>query len=68
MHDGLADAVDLAEPGFGRGKHLGETAEAGEQRLGDRLNVAAGQGLKKDQFEQLVVGDRVGAGVVKAGL
>ena len=45
---------------------LGEGAEAGDQRLGERLGVAPRRGAEQDQLEQLVVGQGVGARLAEA--
>ena len=57
MGDRFADAAHFDEAGFGRGEHFREAAEAGEQRLGQRLGVGAPDDLEEDQLEQLVVGE-----------
>ena len=62
----LAQAVDLAQPLGPRGNDFGEGAEAREQRLGERLDVAARDGAKQHQFEQFVIGQRLGAGLAEA--
>ncbi len=66
VDDRIADAGDLAQFAGGRAQHLGEGAEAGKQRLGDRLGVAARQRLEEDQLDQLVVGQRRAAAFVEA--
>ena len=64
----VADAGDLAQLAGRRTQHLGKRAEAGEQRLGDRLGVAARNGLEEDQLEEFVVGQCRTAAVVEARL
>jgi hypothetical protein len=49
----------LGEPRDRRGDDFGERAEGRDQRLGERLDVAARQGAEQDEFEQLVVGQRL---------
>jgi hypothetical protein len=61
----LADAFDLAQPGGGRGDDLGEGAELGDQRFGQRLDVALRNGAEHHQFEQFVIADRLGAGLAE---
>ena len=57
---------NLAQQMRRRAQHPRQRAEAFEQRLGDRLGVAARNQAKQQQLEQLVVGERVGAGLVEA--
>ena len=54
------DAVDLGEERFRRPEDVGQGAEAIEKRLGDRLGVAAGNGLEKHELEKLVIAKRLG--------
>src|SRR5688500_15003546 len=68
MGSGLADAVDLDEALRRGGEHVGEAAETGQQCLGDGLGVAAGERLKQEQLEELVVLERVGPRLAEAGL
>src|SRR5262245_14284278 len=61
----LADAGDFAQE-FVRSVHrLGKGAEAGDQRLGHGLGVAARRGAEQDQLEQLVLGEGVGAALAE---
>ena len=64
---GVAQALDLGEPGLWRGDYLGERTEFGDQLLGQRLDVALRDGAERHQFEQLVVAHRLGAGFAEAG-
>ena len=52
---GVAQTLDLGEPGLRRSHHLGEGAEFGDQVLGQRLDVALRDGAEQHQFEQLVL-------------
>jgi hypothetical protein len=45
----------------GAADHFGERAEARDQVFGQRLDIALGNGAEQDQFEELVVAERVGA-------
>ena len=54
--DGLADAGHAAQLGRRGGQHPRERAEPGQQRLGQRLDVAARDRAEQLQFEQFVVG------------
>ena len=60
-HGGVADIIDFLEPGGRRGDHFGEGAEFLQQHLGERLDVAAGNGAKQQQFEQFIIGQSLGA-------
>ena len=62
----VAEAGDLGEPLGAGGQRLGVGAEAGDQRLGDRLHVAARHGAEQNQLEQLVVGERRRAALAEA--
>jgi hypothetical protein len=55
----FADAGNLAQQLFRRVHRLGEGAEAGNERLGQRLGIAPRRGAEQDQLEQLVVGEGV---------
>jgi hypothetical protein len=67
MHDlefgdgGIAQALDLGEPGLRRSHHLGEGAKFDDQLLGQRFDVALRDGAELHQFEQFVVAHRLGA-------
>jgi hypothetical protein len=50
-----------------RGKHLGKGAEAPDELLGGRLDVAAGNGAEQDELQKLVVGQRLAADLGEAG-
>ena len=68
IDDGLAAAQPLhLLQTLGRGgKHVGEAAEGRQQLLGERLGVAARNGAGKEKLEQLVIGQRIGAGLHEA--
>ena len=51
----------------GGGEHLGEGAEAAQQLLGDRLDVAARDRAEQHELQQLVIGQRVAADLGEAG-
>ena len=58
---GIAHAVHPHQC-CGRGrKQLFEPAELAQQRLGERLRVAAGNGEHQQELDQLVIGERFGA-------
>jgi hypothetical protein len=61
----LAEPLDLGEARTRRRDRLRERAEAGDQLLGERLDVAARQRPEQHQFHELVIGDGVAAGVVE---
>jgi hypothetical protein len=63
---GLAEPFDLGKPRRRRSDRFRERTEFGHQRLGERLDVAPRHHAKQQQFEKLVVGERLGAGL--AGL
>jgi hypothetical protein len=63
---GVSHALHLGETGRRRRHRLGEGAEAGDQLLGQRLDVALRDGAEQHQLEQFVVADRVRAGLAKA--
>ena len=65
--DPIADPLDLGKPSGGGRNHVGEGSEPLQQRLGDRLHIAARNGTKQNQFQHLVIGERVCAHVAKAG-
>jgi hypothetical protein len=56
----------LAKPRPRRRHDLGERAELGDQRLGERLDVAARDGAEQHQLQQLVFGDGVGSAAEEA--
>jgi hypothetical protein len=62
----LAQSAHFREALGRRRDHLGEGAEPGEQRLGQRLEIAAGDRPEQDELEQLVVGERLRAGLEEA--
>ena len=49
-----------------RGNSLGETAETGNQRLGERFHVAPRNGREQHQFHHLIVGQGLGAAYKEA--
>jgi hypothetical protein len=59
---GVAQALHLAQTRFRSGNHFGEGAEFGEQRLGQKLHVAAGQRAEQQELQEFVVAERIGAG------
>jgi hypothetical protein len=65
-YDRLTDAGDFHQPLRARRQHLGEGAKAGDQDLGQRLDVAPRHGAKQHQLQQLVIGDRVRARLAQA--
>jgi hypothetical protein len=58
-------STSASPSGLGRNR-LGERAEAGHERLRQRLHVTARNGAKEDEFEELVVSDGAGAGLHQA--
>jgi hypothetical protein len=64
---GVAQALDLGQPGLRPGDYLSERTEFGDQLLGQRFDVALWNGAEQHQFEQLVVADCLGAGLAEAG-
>ena len=51
----VAEPGDFAQPlGPGR-QDLGEGAESGDQRLGERLDVPPRHGAEQQQFQQFVI-------------
>jgi len=65
IDDGVADALDFLQPRAGRGHHLGERAEPGDQFLGQLFDVALRDGAEQDQFEQFIIADGVLAGLAE---
>ncbi len=65
--DGLLDAGDLHQPLRVRAEHRPEGTEPGDQRLGERLGVAAGDRAEEQQFKQFVIGQRLWARIHEAG-
>ena len=63
---GFADAGNLAQQLLGGVQRLGESAEAGDQRFGERLGIAPRRRAEQDQFEQLIVGEGVRARLAEA--
>ncbi len=57
--DRRPDALHLFEQGCRRAKHLGQGAEAGDQRLGNGLGVDAWDQPEEQKLEQFVVGQGV---------
>ena len=62
---GLAHALDFFQPRARRRDHLGEGAERRNQIFGERFDVALRNGAEQHQFEQLVITDRLAAGLAK---
>ena len=54
------DAVDFFQFGGVRCQHGIQSAEAREQRLGERLNISSSNREREQQFEQRHVGQRAG--------
>lgn len=65
IDDALAHALHFQQPGAGRGDHFRETAEARQQRLGQRLGVPPRQGGEQCQFQKFVIGHGIGAALQK---
>ena len=63
---GILDPVDFAQARVRRVNDFGKRAEFLQQRFGQRLGVAAGQGGKQRHLEQFVIAQRVRPGAVKA--
>jgi hypothetical protein len=63
---GLAEARYLGEPLRRGGDHLRKRAELSDQDFGERLDVAPRQRAEQYQLQQLVIGDRIGAGLAEA--
>ena len=59
--DRRTDAVDFRQPFRAGGEDFGQRAESADQRLGDRLGVAARHHAKQHEFEKFVVGQGIGA-------
>ena len=64
---GLAEALDFAQAASSGGMdRFGERAKGLDQRLGQRLDVAARDGAEQHHFEQFVVAQRVCSRLAKA--
>lgn len=63
---GRADALDLLQQADGRAEHFGQGAEAGQQRLGDRLGVGARDQAEEQEFQKFIVGQGIRTGRGKA--
>ena len=59
--DALAHALDFQQALARRRDHVGEGAEALDQRLGQRFGVAPWDGGEQGQFQQLIIGQGLGA-------
>src|SRR5579871_668150 len=62
---GIAEPIDLGQARPWGRDHLAERAEFRNQGFCERLHVAAGQRTKQDEFEQLIVGDRIAPGLAE---
>ena len=62
----IAHAVDLPQRLLLCAEHAANGAEALDQPLGQRLDVASGERLAEQQFQQLVIGQTVRARLVEA--
>ena len=62
----LAEPRHLEQQILRRVHGLGEGAEAGQDRFGERLRVPARHGAEENELKQLVVGQGVRAAVAKA--
>src|SRR5690606_8826729 len=61
----LSNPRHLTQPVFRRAQNLADGAETAEQFLGRPLCIGPRNGTEKQHFEKLVVGERVGAGLVE---
>ena len=59
-------AVEAAADALKRGEHFGERAEACDQLLGERFDIALWDGAEQDELQQFVVWDGIGAGIAAA--
>jgi hypothetical protein len=67
FHAVLAQLRELGKkPGIGA-DHAAQAAEACEQGFGERLGVLDVDAVEQQQLQELVVGQRLGAGLEKAG-
>jgi hypothetical protein len=48
------------------GQDLGEGAEAGKERPGERFSISALRGAEEDQLEKIVAGKGASAGIAEA--
>lgn len=64
--DGLANALHLAQPSGRGGDDLTEGAEAVDQGFRQRLHVGAGDRAEQHQLKELVIGQRLAAGLPEA--
>jgi hypothetical protein len=62
----FANALHFQQSFAWRRDHFGEAAEAGQERLGQRLGVPPGQGGEQGHFQQFVIGHGVGATLEEA--
>ena len=62
---GIAQPADLGKAWPWRRDHLAERAECRDERLRQRLDIAAGQRAKQHKLEKLIVGDRTAAALAK---
>jgi hypothetical protein len=62
---GFAHPFNLGEPRGRRRDHLGERAKGRDQGLGERLDVAPGQGAEQHRFQKLIIRQRLGSGLAE---
>jgi len=58
---GVAQPLDFAQPLGARRYHLGERAEAGDESLGERLDITPRHGAEKNELEQFILAQGIGA-------
>ena len=66
QRNGVFDARHFGQEAARRAEHFAQGAETGDQGLGDRLDVASGNGAEQDELEELIIGEGVGAGFAEA--
>jgi hypothetical protein len=62
----LTQAIDFAQPGRRCVNGFGERAEFGDQRFGQRLDVAPGQRAEQHHLQQFIVAQGIRSGAKKA--
>src|SRR5580704_18505978 len=63
---GIAQPLDLAQTLGARRHDLGERAEAGDKSLRERLDVAPRHGAEKNELEQFILAQGIGAALAES--
>jgi hypothetical protein len=64
-HDTVADAIDLLQPGTGRGQNVVEVPEPRDEAFGQGFGVAARDGAIQDHLEKFVIRHRIRAALAE---